>query len=65
MTVTSFSSLTTIDPSLKPQNIPVVLSGRPLIIRELKINDAATPRRGVNMYDKKKVFWNLMSVTTV
>ena len=34
------------------------------IIRELK-NDAATPRRGVNMYDKKKVFWNLMSVTTV
>ena len=33
--------------------------------RELKINDAATPRRGVNMYDKKKVFWNLMSVTTV
>ena len=35
------------------------------IIRELTINDAATPRRGVNMYDKKKVFWNLMSVTTV
>ena len=34
-------------------------------IRELKINDAATPRRGVNMYDKKKFFWNLMSVTTV
>ena len=34
-------------------------------IRELKINDATTPRRGVNMYDKKKVFWNLMSVTTV
>ena len=33
--------------------------------RELKINDAATPRRGVNMYDKRKVFWNLMSVTTV
>ena len=35
------------------------------MIRELKINDAATPRCGVNMYDKKKVFWNWMSVTTV
>ena len=34
-------------------------------IRELKIDDAATPRRGVNIYDKKKDFWNLMSVTTV
>ena len=33
--------------------------------RDLKINDAATQRRGVNMYDTKKVFWNLMSVTTV
>ena len=26
------------------------------VTRELKINDAATPRRGVNMYDKEKVF---------
>ena len=43
-------------------NILCVVS---VLIRELKINDAATPRRGVNMYDKKKVFWNLMSVTTV
>ena len=34
-------------------------------IRELKIDDAATPRRGVNIYDKKKDVWNLMSVTTV
>ena len=33
--------------------------------RELKIDDAATPRRGVNIYDKKNVFWNLMSVTTI
>ena len=33
--------------------------------RELKIDDAATPRRGVNIYDKKKDFWNLMFVTTV
>ena len=34
-------------------------------IRELKIDDAATPRRGVNIYDKKKDFWNLMSVTII
>ena len=44
---------------------PVLSSGFLSANRELKINDAATPRRGVNMYDKKKVFWNLMSVTTV
>ena len=34
-----------------------------IFIRELKIDDAATPRRGVNIYGKKKDFWNLMSVT--
>ena len=37
----------------------------PKNIRELKIDDAATPRPGVNIYDTKKGFWNLMSVTTV
>ena len=36
-----------------------------LISTELKIDDVATPRRGVYIYDKKKVFWNFMSVTTV
>ena len=36
-----------------------------IFIRELKIDDAATPRRGVNIYGKKKDFWNLMSVTIV
>ena len=42
-----------------------VFSGLLCCNRELKIDDAATPRRGVNIYDKKKDFWNLMSVTTV
>ena len=35
------------------------------VTRELKIDDAATPRRSVNIYGKKKDFWNVMSVTIV
>ena len=44
----SFSSLTTIDPSLTPQNIPVVLSGCPLIINRNQHNKRRRETRGVN-----------------
>ena len=44
----SFSSLTTIDPSLTPQNIPVVLSGCPLIINHNQHNKRRRETRGVN-----------------
>ena len=39
--------------------IPLVRQMRLFLLddnRELKINDVATPRRGVNIYDKKKLF---------
>ena len=42
----SFSSLTTIDPSLTPQNIPVVLSGCPLIINHNQHNKWCRETRG-------------------